>query len=156
MESFTFHPATEDAASPSEGVYYVAPLRRGWQVLACRYSDINHELDHTQFWVEHVCRRLAGEWAVKKAKSFNWLREWLKEHAYGFPRGRVVFLEGKYHVYHGSDIPNASRINRGQIEAIFGISGNCKWVKDDHEHCLEADKLAVRDALALEDDWFAV
>jgi hypothetical protein len=113
-------------------------------------------MDHTKFWDRHVARGLAGNWAVKVAHPFYRLWKLLKEHPYGFPRGRVVDCDGKHMVFHGADIPKGLRVTRRQIESIFGIEGNAKWIKDDHEHCLMADKVAVREVLALEVDWCAV
>jgi hypothetical protein len=156
LECFTGLQQSGGKVVPSMGIYYVAPMNRGWQVMTCRYSDGGEEIDHTKFWERHVCRRLAGLWSTRVTISFNSLSKLLKEHPYGFPRGRVVCDGAEYMVYHGSNIPKGSMVTRGQIEAIFGIKGKAKWITDDHERCLIADKMAIRDLLALEEDWPAV
>ncbi len=139
--------------SASCGIYYVVPMSDGWHVMACRYADVEREIDHVEFWELQVSRALAGNWAIKRAISFNRLRDYLKEHPHALPRGRVVCNNSRYVVYHGLDIPLASGVKRQAIETIFGIKGKALWTEDDHEHCLSADKMAVREVLALEGDW---
>jgi hypothetical protein len=156
LESATAVANSGEAVQASAGIYYVAPMDRGWQVLAYRYADVDEEIDHSKFWERHVCRNLAGQWAVKVAHPWNRLRKYLEEHPYGLPRGRVVCHGTKHEVFHGSDLPKGSGVTRGQIEGIFGIAGKAKWVVDDHEHCLLADKVAVQEILSLDDDWPAV
>ena len=154
--SFTGIANDSDVISQSEGVYYLAPLGSKWLVVAYRYADVDREIDHLEFWEFHVCQRLAAYWCTKLAIPYNKLRKRLSEYPYGLPRGRVACVGGLYHVYHGADLSNALGVNRGTIEAIFGIRRKSKWVSDDHEHCLMADKEALRETLALEVDWDAV
>lgn len=156
LESFTGISELGETVEPSSGVYYVAPMGQRWLVMAHRHGDVGEEIDHIQFWEDYICRRLAGHWATKVHYSFNKLTKLLREHPHGVPRGRVVGHGPQYAVFHGADIPKAWGVNRGQIEVIFGIKKKANWLNDDHEHCLMADKVALREILSLEEDWDAV
>ena len=154
--SFTGVANDDGPVMQSEGVYYLAPLGSKWVVLAYRYADVDREMDHSEFWEFHVCQHLAAHWCTKVALSYSNLRKRIREYPYGLPRGRVTRVGRTYHVYHGADLSNALGVKRQTIEAIFGLKGKAKWVEDDHEHCLMADKEALREILALEVDWNAV
>ena len=75
---------------------------------------------------------------------------------YGFPRGRVTKIGKTYTIYHGNDRQQFMKINKSDIEQIFGVSGHCKWEFDDHERCQAADKAAIRELLGIKEDWPAV
>lgn len=186
LASFTGLINSGDKVRPSCGVFYVVKSHGQWQVMAYRYADLDEEIDHSAFWERYVVGRLPPAWTTDVADPFADIPEkiiddperlerylqkrsakhraekeipltkQLKKHPYGFPRGRVACVHGAYRVYHGSDIPNSSKIKRDFIEVMFGIKGKAKWIEDDHEHCLMADKEAVRDLLAIEEDWEAV
>jgi hypothetical protein len=137
------------------GIYYVIPLPTRWSILTSHFTD-KRQYDHSWLWEKIVCPHLVYFWCAKLRKHPLFLEEQLLEHVYGFPRGRVACLNGVYHVYHGADLPRARGMSRRIIERTFRIRGRVKWVEDDHERCLLADKDAVRHLLAVEDDWPAV
>jgi hypothetical protein len=186
LPSFTRLTSSGGKVMPSCGVFYVVKVHEQWQVMAYRYADLDEEIDHSAFWERYVVGRLLPSWTKDVADPFADIPEKiiddperlesylqkrsakyravkgipltreLKKYPYGFPRGRVAHVQGAYRVYHGSDIPHSSKIKRNFIEVMFGIKGKAKWIEDDHEHCLLADKEAVRDILAIEEDWEAV
>ncbi len=134
------------------GIYYVVRLPKKWSIVSCRFEG-ELQFDHGYFWKSSVCPLLGRSWAKPRNLTPVELEQRLQEHIYGFPRGRVACSNGLYHVYHGSDLPRARGMGRCIIERTFRMRGRVKWVEDDHERSLFADKEAVRHLLALDDDW---
>lgn len=137
---------------PAEGIYYVVRRPDGWRLCSNRYAS-GPEIGHPAFWEERLAARVAAGWAAALGVPGIRLEAELRLCCYGFPRGRVARRGRRFVVFHGNDVMRFMRVARHDIEKAFGIEGVALWEHDEHEQCLDTDKLTVRQCLGLLEDW---
>jgi hypothetical protein len=142
---------------PTEGIYYVVRFPNGWHVMPCRFDE-EGEMSHSSYWRHWgLAAVIANEWKTVKFTNLKAMTEDdLESLMYALPRGRVTKVGSKFIIYHGNDLQPWMKVTKRQIEQAFGVTGSCRWVMDDHEHCQLADKEELRRLLNLKEDWPAV
>ncbi|MEQ1747991.1 MAG: hypothetical protein ABL974_01105 [Prosthecobacter sp.] len=144
-----------NAEAPVSGIYYIVRYPAGWVPLTWVYESGLPHMDHPEFWEHHVAPLLAAKWAAARKTTPARLEESLRLHTYAFPRGRITIYQGIARVLHGTDAIPRMRFSRAAIESEFNLVEPL-WEDDEHEHCHEDDKEAVRRLLSIKEDWAAV
>lgn len=139
-------------AQPIAGIYYLVRYPSGWNVLTWAYEDGLPHWDHPEFWEYHVAPIMAAKWARRRRTTSDRLLQHLHLHTYAFPRGRITIYRGKTRVLHGSDTIAPMRFDTAAIEREFNLVQPL-WEDDEHEHCHEDDKEAVRHLFGIKEDW---
>ncbi len=154
---------TNETPVPSSGIYYVLRFADGWRVLPYRYAEFPGEVDHSELWEDIAAPVLAQDWAPILCTPPSSLERRLKLHTYGFPRGRIFQVPSteRFTVLHGEDLRPFMGVEPALIERLFGLDtpvGTAIWEEDEHEHCQEDDRDAVRQVLRLPEHevWAAV
>jgi hypothetical protein len=141
---------------PTTGIFYVVRYPERWEVVASRHDEYPDD-GHPDFWRRAaVAAMLARRWHDVLGQTLDDLCEELRRYDYAFPRGRVALVEDKYCIYHGEDIEPYMKITKKMVETEFNIEGKARWVFDDHEQCLTADKQEVQRILRIKEDWKSV
>lgn len=140
------------AEAPVPGIYFIVRYPTGWVPLTWVYESGFPSMDHPEFWEHHGVPILVAKWAAARKTTPARLEESLRLHTYAFPRGRITIHKGQTRVLHGSDIIPQMRLSRAAIESEFNLVEPL-WEDDEHEHCHEDDKEAVRRLLIIKEGW---
>lgn len=125
-----------------EGVWYVAKDTDGWKLFAYPFRPESEIQDHSAFWEQILAPYLALKYKLPKKLEME-----LALYPYGFPRGRISKVEGKFFVYHGADWHPFPA--QAEVAKAFHLSKRAMWVFDDHETRLEWDVERVSRSLNL-------
>ena len=137
--------SSKKAATPSEGIYYVVPVKAGGVTVLSRREDDEPEATHMFYWPK-VVDYLAEEFGFDRAE-----REDLQTKYLAIPRGRVqkendpdtLQPTGRYLVLHGGDVV-VSTIKYA-VHQDFGLislaaEGKVIWRIEDHEKMDPSDR----------------
>ena len=142
-----------EPALPTDGIYYVVRYPDKWDIFAYRFDNFP-ETDHSALWTDYLAPILSRIWSKALKLSPQILEQELSLHTYGFPRGRVTNMSGRFKVLHGGD--TTALVPASRIERAFDLSGMAKWERDGHEQCQGEDKEAIRSLLKIKENWPAV
>lgn len=137
---------------PSEGIFYVVPTPRGWNVYSHRF-DVLPECHYSTIWNKDAAPALATYWTKMLSRPASDILCTIINHPYGFPRGRVVKVGKSYNVYHANDIPKFMKVSKLNIENCFSIRKKSKWILDPKVQCMESDRDMLRLAFNLKETW---
>jgi hypothetical protein len=151
-------------SEPSEGVFFVLRLPKGWQLCTCRHDEYG-PLGLPDFWVEALGPFL-NIWLshfLDRGRDHAQKRHAAIERALGlivagydaFPRGEARLGEGRnqFVVRHGGELSRALRVSRREVEEAFGIGGRVKWVKDERLASARESAQRLRKLLAIKEHW---
>lgn len=143
---------SKQAATPSEGIYYVVPDKAGHVTVLSQRADEVDEPAHMFFW-EKVLRQVAAGYGLPAHEL-----EDLKTNYMAVPRGRVqkeidktTFQPtGRYVILHGGDVP-VSTIQYAVLQD-FGLvplsaEKRVTWKVEAHEKMDPEDVAALKSAV---------
>jgi hypothetical protein len=148
---------------PSEGVFFVLRLPKGWQLCTCRHDEYG-PLGLPDFWVEALGPFL-NLWInhfLKEDRDNAPKRHAALERALGqvvagydaFPRGEVKLAGRKrFVVSHGGDLGRAMHVTHREVEDAFGIRGHANWVADKRLASARESARRLRELLPIEERW---
>jgi hypothetical protein len=138
-------PSTKQARAPMEGVYYVAPVKKGGVHVLSQREDDSPDTAHMFYWPK-VLNYIAEEFGFTPAETAG-----LHTNYQAIPRGRVqkeldseTFKEtGRYIVLHGGDIPEGNI--KYAVHQDFGLialyaEGRVVWREEEHEKMDPSDR----------------
>jgi len=144
-------PSSKKAASPSEGIYYVVPVKAGGVTVMSQREDEQEDATHMFYWPK-VVSNLAHEYGFDRAEIEDLHTKYL-----ALPRGRIqkehdpetLQPTGRYLVLHGGDVPESTI--RYAVHQDFGlialaVEGKVVWRIEEHEKMDPDDR---KDLLAI-------
>jgi hypothetical protein len=151
-------------SDPSEGVFFVLRLPKGWQLCTCRHDEYG-PLGLPDFWVEALGPFL-NLWInhfIEHDKANAEKRHSALERSLGqivagydaFPRGEIKLGTGRkrFVVRHGGDLSRGMRVPRREIEEAFGIRGHTFWVADKRLASVKESAHRLRELLPIKEHW---
>jgi hypothetical protein len=151
-------------SDPSEGVFFVLRLPKGWQLCTCRHDEYG-PLGLPDFWVEALGPFL-NIWLshfLERGRHLAQKRHAAIERALGlivagydaFPRGEIKRGEerNQFVIRHGGELSRALRVSRREVEEAFGIHGRVKWVQDERLASARESAQRLRKLLAIKEHW---
>jgi hypothetical protein len=152
------------SSEPSEGVFFVLRLPKGWQLCTCRHDEYG-PLGLPDFWVEALGSFL-NIWLshfLEKDREHASSRHTALERALGmvvagfdaFPRGEVQLggERNQYVVRHGGEMNRALKVSRREVEDAFGIQGRAKWVEEERLASAPESAERLRKLLPIKEHW---
>lgn len=142
----------KESAQPTEGIYYIIRLPKGWELLTHRHDEFPEEWNHEEVWRADVAPMLARAWTKIVGVPSDKLTKQLEFHYTAFPRGRIGRDGVRWIVRHGNNLAPFMGISRSRVERAFELP-NAQWELDLHEQCLPEDAEAVQRILKLKEQW---
>lgn len=152
------------SSDPSEGVFFVLRLPKGWQLCTCRHDEYG-PLGLPDFWVEALGAYL-NIWLnhfLEKDREDAGKRHAAIERALGlivagydaFPRGEVKRSSDRkrYIVRHGGELASNMKISRKEVEEAFGVRGRTSWVADQRLKSVKESARRLRGLLGIRQTW---
>lgn len=151
-------------SDPSEGVFFVLRLPKGWQLCTCRHDEYG-PLGLPDFWVEALGSFLnlwlrhfeerEHEQAEKRHAAIERALGLIVAGYDAFPRGEVKKGpgRGRFVVHHGGDLQPAMKISHREVEDAFGIRGCASWVQDKKMAAQRDSARRLRGLLQIKDTW---
>jgi hypothetical protein len=152
------------SSDPSEGVFFVLRLPKGWQLCTCRHDEYG-PLGLPDFWVEAlssflniwIAHFMEGDRknAVKRHAALERALGLIVAGYDAFPRGEVKRSEDRRHymIRYGGDLTRKLKVSRREIEEAFGIRGRAKWIADKRMAPAKESAQRLRGLLTIEETW---
>lgn len=137
--------ATESA--PLSGAYYWVPSPKSkgvaWNLKTCHDLGVWDGVSHREFW-PYVLEVLADAWG----QDAETLKDRLRNHHTGLPRGRIVHPKSGHIIIHGDDAPVPNWLDL--VKSRFRLTG-VEAVPEftEHEKMLSDDPKRLQDALGV-------
>jgi hypothetical protein len=152
------------SSDPSEGVFFVLRLPKGWQLCTCRHDEYG-PLGLPDFWVESLGSFLNiwlahfsetdREHAAKRHAALERALGLIVAGYDAFPRGEVKRSADRkrYIVRHGGELARRMKISRKEIEEAFGIRGRASWAADPQLKSTAESAQRLRGLLGITEAW---
>lgn len=129
----------KEYSGPQTGSYFWLPTPDGKWVLDTYFDSELPNTMHSDMWWKYAIDRLGHYWK----KDTDVLRKKIGKEYTAVPRGRIVYYNGVYKLFHGNDIPTGA----GGTKKILGAfnlyslwrEGKVQIMEDEHETMLPGD-----------------